>query len=199
MRKTKRPAVWGRVTGTTPGHSTRSAAIPRYGPARPPARVQMCTSILALDTDFVAAPGTVDHALAATPAIRKIDRIPSDPSKNGFGMRPPFDGVRWSSYFRGGLTHARASVLCYRRRHDPAFERSHPISRPAITNIANFVVKTDNLDAARKFYSGVLGYDEVFRHKRAVSGPAELAVFKVNDRQYIEVCPDARKSHRTTS
>ena len=61
------------------------------------------------------------------------------------------------------------------------------ISRPPVTNIANFVVRTDNLDEARKFYSGVLGYDEVFRHKRAISGPAELAVFKVNDHQYIEV------------
>jgi lactoylglutathione lyase len=64
-----------------------------------------------------------------------------------------------------------------------------PAERPPITKIANFVVKTDNLDEARKFYSGVLGYDEVFRHKRAISGPAELAVFKVNDDQYIEVAP----------
>jgi catechol 2,3-dioxygenase-like lactoylglutathione lyase family enzyme len=36
---------------------------------------------------------------------------------------------------------------------------------------------------------GVLGYDEVFRHKRAASGPAELSVFKVNEHQYIEVSP----------
>lgn len=61
--------------------------------------------------------------------------------------------------------------------------------RPPIANVANFVVKTDNLDEARRFYGGVLGYDEVFRHKRAVSGPAELSVFKVNERQYIEVSP----------
>jgi len=61
--------------------------------------------------------------------------------------------------------------------------------RPPIANIANFVVKTDNLDEARRFYHGVLGYDEVFRHKRAIAGPAELAVFKVNERQYIEVSP----------
>src|SRR5450756_405844 len=60
-------------------------------------------------------------------------------------------------------------------------------ARPPSANIANFVVKTDNLDEARRFYEGVLGYDEVFRHKRAVSGPAELSVFKVNERQYIEV------------
>src|ERR1041385_8966667 len=58
-----------------------------------------------------------------------------------------------------------------------------------VGNIANFVVKTDNLEDARRFYTGVLGYDEVFRHKRAVSGPAELSVFKVNERQYIEVSP----------
>ena len=62
-------------------------------------------------------------------------------------------------------------------------------ARPPIANIANFVVKTDNLDEARRFYTGVLGYEEVFRHKRAVSGPAELSVFKVNEHQYIEVSP----------
>ncbi len=62
-------------------------------------------------------------------------------------------------------------------------------ARPPIGNIANFIVKTDNLDEARKFYVGVLGYEEVFRNKRAVTGPAELSVFKVNERQYIEVSP----------
>ena len=62
-------------------------------------------------------------------------------------------------------------------------------SRPQITNIANFVVKTDNVDEARKFYSGVLGYDEVFQHKRAITGAVKVTVFKVNDHQYIEVAP----------
>ncbi|HUA63013.1 MAG TPA: VOC family protein [Verrucomicrobiae bacterium] len=67
------------------------------------------------------------------------------------------------------------------------------VTRPPITTIANFVVKTDNLDDARKFYSGVLGYDEVFRHKRAISGTADLAVFKVNEHQYIEVAQTLEK------
>lgn len=58
--------------------------------------------------------------------------------------------------------------------------------RPPIVGIANFVVKTDSLDDARKFYTGVLGYDEAFTHKRA-GVAADLAVFKVNDQQYIEV------------
>jgi len=66
-------------------------------------------------------------------------------------------------------------------------------SRPPITNIANFVVKTDSLDEVRKFYSGVLGYDEVFRHKRAITGGAEVSVFKVNDHQYIEVVPTLQR------
>jgi lactoylglutathione lyase len=67
------------------------------------------------------------------------------------------------------------------------------VARPPITNIANFVVRTDNLDEARKFYSGVLGYDEVFKHKRANTGAADIAVFKVNDHQYIEVAPALEK------
>src|SRR5579872_2299152 len=67
--------------------------------------------------------------------------------------------------------------------------RAASAPRPPVANIANFVVKTDNLDEARRFYQGVLGYDEVFRHTRPVAGPAELSVFKVNEHQYIEVSP----------
>jgi len=48
---------------------------------------------------------------------------------------------------------------------------------------------TENLEEARRFYSGVLGYDEVFRHQRAIPARAELSVFKVADEQYIEVAP----------
>jgi lactoylglutathione lyase len=60
--------------------------------------------------------------------------------------------------------------------------------RPKIVAIANIAVKVDNLDEARKFYSGVVGMDEAFQTRdAAVSG--ELACFKVNDRQYVEVSP----------
>jgi catechol-2,3-dioxygenase len=34
--------------------------------------------------------------------------------------------------------------------------------RPRIVGIANIAVKVDNLDESRKFYSGVVGMDEVF-------------------------------------
>jgi hypothetical protein len=60
---------------------------------------------------------------------------------------------------------------------------------PPITKVAKFLVMTDKLEEARRFYSGVPRHDEVFRHQRAISGWAELSVFKVADEQYIEVAP----------
>jgi catechol 2,3-dioxygenase-like lactoylglutathione lyase family enzyme len=60
--------------------------------------------------------------------------------------------------------------------------------RPRITAIANIAVKVDNLDEARKFYTGVVGMAEAFQTKDpAVAGP--LACFKVNDWQFVEVSP----------
>src|ERR1035438_9101289 len=60
--------------------------------------------------------------------------------------------------------------------------------RPRIVGIANIAVKVDNLDEARKFYSGVVGMEEAFQTRDAgVAG--DLACFKVNDHQYVEVSP----------
>jgi catechol 2,3-dioxygenase-like lactoylglutathione lyase family enzyme len=102
--------------------------------------------------------------------------------------RPATANIRWlSTYEEDHLTRTLFLLI-------PIMFGVLPLTaatpgRPPITNIANFVVKTDNLDEARRFYSGVLGYDEVFRHRRTISGPAELSVFKVNDHQYIELAP----------
>lgn len=64
----------------------------------------------------------------------------------------------------------------------------HAAERPKIVGIANIAVKVDNLDEARKFYSGVVGMAEAFQTKDSgVTG--ELACFKVNDHQYVEVSP----------
>jgi catechol 2,3-dioxygenase-like lactoylglutathione lyase family enzyme len=57
--------------------------------------------------------------------------------------------------------------------------------RPRIVGVANIAVWTDNLEAARKFYGQQLGYAEPFQVARPEGG----AVFKVNDRQYVEVYP----------
>jgi catechol 2,3-dioxygenase-like lactoylglutathione lyase family enzyme len=64
----------------------------------------------------------------------------------------------------------------------------HAAERPKIVGIANIAVKADNLDEARKFYSGVVGMAEAFQTKDStVAG--DLACFKVNDHQYVEVSP----------
>ena len=64
----------------------------------------------------------------------------------------------------------------------------HASERPRIVGIANIAVKVDNLEEARKFYSGVVGMAEAFATKDpAVAG--NLACFKVNDHQYVEVSP----------
>ncbi len=55
--------------------------------------------------------------------------------------------------------------------------------RPPITGIANIAVKVESLEAARKFYSGVVGLEEAFATRDG------FTVFKVNDRQYVEVSP----------
>src|SRR5512140_2899124 len=62
-------------------------------------------------------------------------------------------------------------------------------SRPKIFGVAHIAVRTDNLDAARKFYNQQLGYEEAFKLNRR-DGSLMLVYFKVNDHQYIEVFPD---------
>ncbi len=64
----------------------------------------------------------------------------------------------------------------------------HAAERPRITGIANIAVKVDNLEEARGFYSGVAGMAEAFS-TRDPEVKGELACFKVNDRQYVEVSP----------
>ena len=60
--------------------------------------------------------------------------------------------------------------------------------RPRILGVANIGVRTDNLDAARKFYGQELGYDEAF-HLDQPAGGLMLVGFKVNDHQFVEVYP----------
>ncbi len=59
-------------------------------------------------------------------------------------------------------------------------------ARPAILGVAHIRLKTNDLKAARKFYGQFLGYEDPF-------GLDSVAVFKVNDHQYIEVEPTLRQ------
>ena len=54
--------------------------------------------------------------------------------------------------------------------------------------MAHIGLRTDNLEAARKFYGQHLGYEEAFQLDKPEGG-LMLVYFKVNDHQYIEVFP----------
>jgi len=60
--------------------------------------------------------------------------------------------------------------------------------RPKITGIANFAARVADLEEAKKFYGGVVGFAEAFTTKDpAVEG--DLVAFKVNDTQFVEISP----------
>jgi lactoylglutathione lyase len=67
-------------------------------------------------------------------------------------------------------------------------------TRPKILGVAHIGLRTDNLEAARKFYGGVLGFQEPFTYSLPASegGRFLLTYFKVNDHQYIEVFPELK-------
>ena len=67
-----------------------------------------------------------------------------------------------------------------------------PVTRPAIVGVAHIGLRTDDLAAARKFYTGVLGFEEPFSLDKAPGDGTGLLLtyFKVNDHQYIELFPE---------
>lgn len=70
-----------------------------------------------------------------------------------------------------------------------AFAQTTPApKRPRILGVAHIGLRTDNLEAARKFYGRQLGYREAFSLDKPEGG-LMLVYFKVNDHQYIEVFP----------
>lgn len=71
---------------------------------------------------------------------------------------------------------------------------SAPVARPPIVGVAHIGLRTDDLAAARKFYTGILGFAEPFSldHPAPEGGGLMLTYFKVNDHQYIEVFPELK-------
>jgi catechol 2,3-dioxygenase-like lactoylglutathione lyase family enzyme len=67
-----------------------------------------------------------------------------------------------------------------------------PVTRPPIVGVAHIGLKTDDMAAARRFYTGVLGFQEPFSLDKPASegGGLLLTYFKVNDHQYIEMFPE---------
>lgn len=69
------------------------------------------------------------------------------------------------------------------------------VKRPPIVGVAHIALNTDDMTAARKFYTGVLGFQEAFsldKLKEEGTG-LKLTFFKVNDHQYIEVYPELKE------
>src|SRR5437763_17106598 len=67
------------------------------------------------------------------------------------------------------------------------------VSTPAapelpILGLAGITFQVTDLDKARHFYDGVLGFPEAFTLKDA-SGRVTSVFFKINDDQYVEVVP----------
>lgn len=61
------------------------------------------------------------------------------------------------------------------------------VRRPPIVGIAHVAFRVSDLSKARAFYGDLLGFEEAHRFD---SGSTRVHVFKVNDRQYIEIVPD---------
>jgi catechol 2,3-dioxygenase-like lactoylglutathione lyase family enzyme len=57
-----------------------------------------------------------------------------------------------------------------------------------ITGVAHAGFKVSDLEKARSYYTGVLGFHEAFDIKDS-SGKVTAAYFKINDEQYIEIIP----------
>jgi len=68
------------------------------------------------------------------------------------------------------------------------------LTRPSITGVSHIGLRTDNLDASRKFYTGMLGFSEAFSLEDP-PGKLLLTYFKVNDHQFIEVFPELKDSN----
>jgi catechol 2,3-dioxygenase-like lactoylglutathione lyase family enzyme len=62
-----------------------------------------------------------------------------------------------------------------------------PAGRPKILGIAHLAVFVSDLGSARRFYQGLLGFDEPFTLPKTSDDSVDIAFVKINDRQWIEL------------
>jgi lactoylglutathione lyase len=67
------------------------------------------------------------------------------------------------------------------------------VKRPNILGVAHVALYASDLQKARTFYEGLLGYQEAFTVKRD-DGSVRIAFLKINDNQYIELFTDPPKN-----
>ncbi len=63
------------------------------------------------------------------------------------------------------------------------------VRRPKVSSVAHIAIFSKDVEASRKFYTGLLGYQEAYKLDQA-DGKLALTFFKINDRQYIELFPE---------
>jgi lactoylglutathione lyase len=69
----------------------------------------------------------------------------------------------------------------------PASAPAQP-ARPHVLGIAHFAIRVSDVEKARAYYKGFLGFEEPFSLKNP-DGSLSMTFVKVNDYQYIEVSP----------
>lgn len=70
-----------------------------------------------------------------------------------------------------------------------ALAAAEEVKRPRITGVAHIALFVSDIEKARQFYTGLLGYEEVFLLNNP-DGGLSLTFVKVNERQYIELFPE---------
>ncbi len=69
---------------------------------------------------------------------------------------------------------------------------SPTVQRPPIVGVAWISLRTADLEATRKFYTGYLGLEEMPGVKYETDGGLTRAVFKINDHQFVQVLPELK-------
>ena len=84
-----------------------------------------------------------------------------------------------------------SGIACASKTLSAALDERQAPARPPIIGVSHIGLRTNNLAAARKFYTGVLGLSEAFSLDDP-PGKMPLTYFKVNDHQFIEVFPELK-------
>lgn len=71
----------------------------------------------------------------------------------------------------------------------PAATTAQEVKRPRITGVAHIAIFSADVEASRKFYTGLLGYEEAYKLMQP-DGKLSLTFIKINDRQFIELFPE---------
>ncbi|WP_051669487.1 VOC family protein [Bryobacter aggregatus] len=65
------------------------------------------------------------------------------------------------------------------------------LKRPKITGVAHIALYVSDMEKAREYYHGLLGFSEPYSLQNP-DGSLSMTFFKVNDRQYIELFPEKK-------